>query len=284
MRLFPEFDEQQMEVGGVPTRFLVAGEGRPMVLVHADGDNRLDWRWVLPNLATHHRVYAPDLPGFGGTATPPDCSPEFFQGFVCEFLDAVQLDACVLVGSSLGGLVALQVALHTPDRVLALCLVGSAGLGSEVNLALRQLAVPGVGEAAIWWGQSAIGAAQRLLMRLPLLFADPMRVPQSWLIEQYCLAQLPGFLETTLAALRAQVGLTGQKHILVHDLCKLTVPTLLVWGDYDLIVPVSQAQKAARSLSYGRLEIIAHSGHLPHVERPEKFMAALSGFLAGLQS
>jgi hypothetical protein len=84
-------------------------------------------------------------------------------------------------------------------------LVGSAGIGSEVNLALRQLSVLGVGEAAIWWGQNAVGAAQRLLVRLPLLFADPMRVPQSWLAEQYNLAQLPGFEETTLAALRAQV-------------------------------------------------------------------------------
>jgi pimeloyl-ACP methyl ester carboxylesterase len=121
MRLFPGFDEQQVEVGGVPTRFLIAGEGHPMVLLHADGDNRMDWRWVVPSLATHHRVYAPDLPGFGGTATPPDCSPEFFAGFVCEFLDTLQLGACVLVGSSLGGLAALQVALHTPDRVSALC-------------------------------------------------------------------------------------------------------------------------------------------------------------------
>ena len=62
MRPLREFDEEQVEVGGVPTRFLVAGKGRPMVLLHADGDNRLDWRWILPRLATHHRVYAPTCP------------------------------------------------------------------------------------------------------------------------------------------------------------------------------------------------------------------------------
>lgn len=275
-----EFDEQYVEVRGVPTRFLLAGKGRPMVLLHADGDNRLDWQWVLESLAMHYCVYAPDFPGFGGTATPPDCSPEFFEGFVREFLDALRLGACILVGNSLGGLAALRVALHTPDRVSALCLVGSAGLGSAVNPALRQLTVPGVGEAAIWWGRTGIGSVQRLLLRPPLLFANPTRVPLPWLAEQYRLAQLPGFLETTLAALRAQVDLKGQKQVLVNDLPKLSVPTLLVWGDCDLVVSVDQARAAARLLPSGGLEVIAHSGHLPHVEAPEKFVAALLGYFA----
>jgi pimeloyl-ACP methyl ester carboxylesterase len=226
MRPLREFDEEQVEIGGVPTRFLVAGKGRPMVLLHADGDNRLDWRWVLARLATHHRVYVPDLPGFGGTTVPPDCSPEFFEGFVHEFLDALNLGASILVGSSLGGLAALRLAMHAPDRVWALCLVSSAGLGSEVSVALRQMTVPGVGEAAIWWGQTGIGASQRLLLRLPLLFANPGCVPQPWLIEQYRLAQLSGFLDTTLAALRAQVEPKGQKQVLLNDLPRLSVPTL----------------------------------------------------------
>ena len=278
MRPLREFDEEQVEIGGVPTRFLVAGKGRPMVLLHADGDNRLDWRWVLARLATHHRVYAPDLPGFGGTTVPPDCSPEFFEGFVYEFLDALNLDASILVGSSLGGLAALRLAMHAPDRVWALCLVSSAGLGSEVSVALRQMTVPGVGEAAIWWGQTGIGASQRLLLRLPLLFANPGCVPQPWLIEQYRLAQLSGFLDTTLAALRAQVEPKGQKQVLLNDLPRLSVPTLVLWGDRDLVVPVSQARAAARLLPCGSLKVIANTGHLPHVERPEKFVAALSGF------
>jgi pimeloyl-ACP methyl ester carboxylesterase len=171
MRRLSEFDEEQVDVGGVPTRFLLAGRGRPMVLLHADGDNRMDWRWVIGKLATQHRVYAPDLPGFGGTATSLDCSPESYEGFVREFLDTLQLGDSALVGSSLGGLAALRVALHTPDRVSALCLIGSAGLGREVSPALRQMTLPGVGEAAIWWGRTAIGAAQRLLVRMPLLFA-----------------------------------------------------------------------------------------------------------------
>jgi pimeloyl-ACP methyl ester carboxylesterase len=94
MRRLSEFDEEQVEVGGVPTRFLLTGQGRPMILLHADGDNRMDWRWVIGRLATQHRVYAPDLPGFGGTATPLDCSPEFYERFVRKFLDTCFSRSC----------------------------------------------------------------------------------------------------------------------------------------------------------------------------------------------
>lgn len=160
-----------------------------------------------------------------------------------EFLDTLQLGDSVLVGSSLGGLAARRVALHTPDRVSALCLIGSAGLGREVSPALRQMTLPGVGEAAIWWGRTAIGAAQRLLVRMPLLFANPTRAPQSWFAEQYRLARLPGFLETTLAALRVQVAPKGQRQILVNALPRLSMPTLLVWA---IVTSSSPSARPAR--------------------------------------
>lgn len=177
--------EERVEVAGITTRVLVAGHGDPVVLLHADGENRTDWQWVLPGLSAQHRVYAPDLPGFGGTGTPADCSPAFFERFVRHFLDVMRIDRAVLVGNSLGGLAALRVALNTPSRVSALCLVGSAGLGSGVGVALRQLALPGAGDAAALWGRTTIGAAQRCLLRVPLLFGNPFRVPRGWLVEQY---------------------------------------------------------------------------------------------------
>lgn len=272
--------EERVDVGGIPTRFLVAGRGHPVVLLHADGENRQDWRWVLPPLAAGHRVYAPDLPGFGGTGAPPDCTPAFLEGFVREFLDTLQLESAVVVGNSLGGLAALRLALHAPARVSALCLVGSAGLGGAVSAVMRQLTQPGIGEVAVWWGRTPVGAAQRCLLRIPLLFANPVRVPPAWLVEQYALAQLPGFLDTTLAALRGQVGPEGQKQVLTEHLSRLAMPTLLLWGARDLVVPLEDARVAAHRLAPpGGLRIIAGTGHLPHVERPVEFVAALSSFL-----
>ena len=277
----PEPNEGEVEVDGVPTRYLSAGEGPAMVLLHADGENRQDWRWVLPSLGRHFRVVAPDLPGFGGTAPRGDCSPEFFQRFVHHLLDRLELDTAVLVGNSLGGLAALRVALASPDRVSALCLVAGAGLGSEVSPALRMLTTAGLGEAAISWGRTPIGAAQRSLLRVPLLFPDPTCVPQSWLAEQYRLALLPGFLETTLASLRAQIDGNGQRQVLLEELPRLPMRTLIVWGDSDRVLPVHQAHDAASRVPCGHLEVMARTGHLPHVQRPDRFAAVLTNFLEG---
>jgi len=279
MSLSTEPHEDEVLVAGIRTRFLSAGDGPAMVLLHADGENRRDWRWVLPDLATRHRVVAPDLPGFGGTGRPSDCSPEFYERFVHEFIDVLGMDSAVLVGNSLGGLAALRTALHSPERVSALCLVASSGLGLEVSPALRMLTLSGVGDAATGWGRSPIGAAQRSLLRAPLLFGQPTRVPRSWLAEQYRLALLPGFLDTTLASLRGLLDRHGQRQVLVGDLSRLPMPTLFVWGDRDRVVPVRQAKAAVHRVPRGRLAVLAGTGHLPQVEQPERFAAAVSRFV-----
>src|ERR671933_2508314 len=105
--------EQEIEAEGLPARYLTAGEGPPLLLLHGVGDNALDWRWVMPALARRYRVYAPDLPGSGGSAKPDaDYSPAFFTRFVAAFLDALGVDrAAAVVGNSLGGLVGLRLAL-----------------------------------------------------------------------------------------------------------------------------------------------------------------------------
>ncbi len=277
-----ECTDEEIRVGkaGRPARFLRVGRGRPMVLLHADGENRQDWRWVLAGLASRYEVFAPDLPGFDGTGCPADCSPGFFEEFLRDFVDALDLDPAVVVGNSLGGVAALRLALDSPGRVSELCLVGAAGLGAEVSLALRQLTLPAVGEAAVGWGRTPVGAAQRALLRVPLLFAHPTQVPPGWLAEQYRLAMLPGFLATTLAALRGLVGPAGQRHVLIDDLPRLAVPTLLLWGDRDRVVPVAHARTAVQRVPHADLAVLPATGHLPHVEQPEQFVAAVLAFLS----
>lgn len=273
-------EERKTEANGLLIRYLTAGEGPPLLLLHALGESALDWRWVLSDLARTHRVYAPDLPGFGDSAKlAADYSPAFFERFAAAFLDALEVERTAVIGNSLGGLIALRLALSESSRISALALIDSAGLGREVSSALKWPALPGYGEAAITLSKTPLGATQRAWLRIPLLFARPERVPPEWIEEQYRLSQLPGFSQAVVAALRAQVDPGGQREVLLDRLPSLEIPTLVVWGESDRIFPVSQARDAVAHLREGSLELVPDCGHLPHVERPKRFVAALDRFL-----
>jgi pimeloyl-ACP methyl ester carboxylesterase len=276
-------EAQNVEIDGLSIRYLAAGEGPPLVLLHGAGDNSLDWRWVLPALARKHRVYAPDLPGSPDSARPAaDYSPAFFERFVASYVDALGIGRATFVGNSLGGLVAFRLALSEPTRVTALVLVDSAGLGSAVNPAFTSVNVPLLGEAAIPFWRTAVGAYQRAWGRTALLFAHPPgSVPREWWAEQCRLARSPGYLEAHLTVLRALVDPGGQREVLVDRLPLLEIPTLVVWGARDRVFPESQAKDAAARLRRGSLAVIPDCGHLPHVECPDRFVAALDEFLLG---
>ncbi len=275
------FEEHKVEVDGLPVRYLAAGEGPPLVLLHGAGDNALDWRWVVPTLAATHRVYAPDLPGSPDSARPAaDYSPAFFERFAAGFLDVLGIGQATCVGNSLGGLIALRLALSEPARVTDLVLIDSAGLGSAVNPAFTSFNVPLLGEAAMPFWRTTVGAYQRAWGRTALLFAHPPgSVPREWLAEQCRLAQSPGYLEAHLTTLRALVGPFGQREVLVDRLGSLEMPTLVVWGERDRVFPQSQAKRAGARLREGSLALIPECGHMPHVEYPDRFLGALDEFL-----
>ncbi|WP_026732744.1 alpha/beta fold hydrolase [Fischerella sp. PCC 9605] len=275
-------EERRINVGGLTIRYFTAGndDDPPLVLLHGDGESALDWSWVLPILAATHRVYAPDLPGAGDSSKPDVVySPEFYTQFVAGFLNAFGLRRAVLVGNSIGGLVALRFALSYSEAVTALVLVDSSGLGYLVSPFLSQLTLPWYGEAAIAWSKTPLGAKQRAWSRALLLFAHPTRVPAAWLAEQVRMAQMPGFLEATLSALRAELNLFGQYKVLLDSLPQLQMPTLVMWGTRDQILPKEQAEDAVKRLKQGQLALIPDCGHLPHVERPGLFAAVLIQFL-----
>ena len=170
-------EAQNVEVDGLSIRYLTAGEGPPLVLLHGAGDNALDWRWVMPALAATHRVYAPDLPGSPDSARPAaDYSPAFFERFIAAFVDALEIGRATFIGNSFGGLIALRLALSKPARVTAVVLVDSAGLGRTVNPAFTSVNVPGPFEAAIPFWRTPVGAYQGTWGRTALLFARPPEV------------------------------------------------------------------------------------------------------------
>ena len=275
-------EERNIDVGGLATRCLCAGDGPPLVLLHGDGESAFDWTWTLPVLARTHRVYAPDLPGSGGASKPAaDYSPAFLERFAGAFLDALGIERAAVVGSSLGGLAALRLALSESSRVSTLVLVASSGLGRAVTPALVSVTTPVYGDLAIAWAGTPLGATQRAWMRAGLLFARPDRAPSAWISEQVRLAQMPGFLAAQLAALRAELGPFGQRgrEVLLDRLPELTMPTLVVWGARDRVLPAYQGREAFARLRKGSLELFPDCGHPPHVECPDLFVAALERFL-----
>lgn len=275
-------EEHRLKVGGSPVRYLKIGEGPPLVLLHGVGTSALEWNRTMPALARGRCVYAPDLlsPELGDGA---NYSSPALASFATKFLDALGIERAAVVGNSLGGLVALRLALSDPSRVDALGLVDSAGLGREITPALSSATLPSYGDAATYWAKTPMGAAQRAWGRTPLLFALPASAPPEWLAEQYRLGLTPGFMQRTLSALRGHVNPLGQREseILLDELPRLKVPTLIVWGALDRVVPTRHAREAASRLRNGSLAVISGCGHLPHAECPDRFAEILNGFLNG---
>jgi pimeloyl-ACP methyl ester carboxylesterase len=271
--------ERTTEIEGLPVRYITGGSGPPLVFVHGVGTSAAEWSWVLPALARDHLVYAIDLPGFDGSASPPDYSLAFFARFLGAFLDTLRVERPTVIGNSFGGLVALHLALSDPERVSALVLSDSAGLVRAVNPVQAALSSPGGGELAMTWAKTPPGAAERAFRRGLLLFARPWQIPSKWLEDQYRLAQMPNFMEATLASLRATVSVAGQREVLVDQLPRLTMPALIVWGAEDRVFPLWQGKEAVARLQEGSLEVIPNCGHLPHVEQPQTFAAIVGRFL-----
>jgi pimeloyl-ACP methyl ester carboxylesterase len=269
------------DVNGSTLHHFVAGEGPPMVLLHGDSASAVDWTWVRPHLARVAHVHALDFPGHGDSSKPSSpYSPKLFADTVVAFLDALGIERAVLVGHSLGGLVAVRAALHLEERVTALCLVASGGLGRYVHPAIAVQTLPGLGEAAAALAKTPPGSVQRAWARTMLLCARWWDVPAAWLDEQRRLTRLPGFAEASLRTRRSAIDLWGQKELILHDLHRLRVPTLVVWGAADIVVPVSHGVAAMAELPSARLEVLAGCGHMPQVEAPAAFAQTLTAFLS----
>lgn len=262
----------------ISTEYLMAGGGPSVVFLHGIADSAHTWQWVIPALAQNYRVFAPSFPGFGQSGKPALWySSEFFTRFVLAFLDALGLQRVCIVGNSLGGLVAMRLALSAPARVSALGLVGSAGLGRAVSMTMRLLSLPGMRKLATLWYRTSLGAQIWESQLSAMLFVQSS--PSGWRDRLRQMARMPGYLEAVTATTASAVNLRGQREILLDQLSKLTVPTLVLWGERDRIVPVRHAQAAVARLVQGRLEVLPDCGHLPQVEQPNRVADILGDFL-----
>lgn len=274
-------DLRELSIHEQRISYCTAGSGPVVLLIHGMAGSATTWRQVMPGLAGRFTVVAPDLLGHGRSDKPQgDYSLGAFACTLRDLLVALGHERATVVGQSLGGGVAMQFSYQYPERTERLVLVGSGGLGREVNRLLRLLSLPG-SEAVLRLAcaervrgaiESVGSGAARVGLRPAPVVAELWRSYASLADD----AARSAFLRT----LRAVVDPRGQAVSASNRLhLAAEVPTLIVWGDADPIIPVDHAHAAHASIPGSRLEIFEGVGHYPHCEAPERFVEVLCNFV-----
>ncbi|MFH8586116.1 alpha/beta fold hydrolase [Streptomyces celluloflavus] len=267
-----------VDVDGYRVRYRTTGTGRPVVLLHGIGRSLEDWEPLRAALPAR-RLIALDLAGFGRSQPLPDLRLGALAEHVAKTLDRLGATAPAhVVGNSLGGAVAMRLAVHDPARVASLALADSAGFGREVTWLLRALDLPVLWRLLLRPDEYGARTAERSLFHDPA-FATPDRIA---LARE--LARRPGAARTTRQVARALGSLSGvradRRGNLLAAVEALDIPTLVVWGDRDRILPAAHLTHAATALPRARTHLFARTGHLPQIERAAEFAALLDEFWA----
>jgi pimeloyl-ACP methyl ester carboxylesterase len=269
-----------MEVAGLRAHVRDQGprdDPAPIVLLHGTSDSLHTWGGWTEALSRERRVIRVDLPGFGLTGPAPDGDyrVERYVGFVRELLDALDVRQCVLGGNSFGGWVAWETALAHPDRVRALVLVDAAGYplqSQSVPVGFRIAQVPGLNQ--LMRSTLPRGVVESSVKNT---YGDPSRVTDE-LVDRYYELTLR---EGNRAAL-AQRFAAGRYSLYTDRIRQLALPTLIIWGGRDRLIPLHYGEQFHRDIAGSRLVVFAELGHVPQQEDPQATVAAVRDFLAGL--
>ncbi len=274
---------QHVSIHGHDVGYRRAGEGNgsAVLLIHGLAGSSKTWDSVIPLLSEHADVIAPDLLGHGESAKPSgDYSLGAFASGLRDFLAVLDVPRVTIVGHSFGGGVAMQLAYQHPELLDRLVLVGSGGLGREVSWLLRMLSLPGFEYVMpIGFPKPIVEFGTSVGRQLGRRGLRSDRLGEMW--RAYAsLAGAPN-RKAFVRTMRGVIEPTGQT-VNATDRLYLAarVPTMLVWGDRDPIIPVEHAYAAHEAIEGSRLEIMEGAGHFPHVEEPEAFTELLIDFLA----
>jgi pimeloyl-ACP methyl ester carboxylesterase len=275
LRDLPGFEERVADVLGCRLRYLVAGAGDPLLLVHGLGGAAANWRALAPLLLPEHRVVVPELPGHGGSSPLPAAPSLNAYADRLALLLEHETGPAPVVGHSLGGAIVLRLAIRRPELVTALVLAGAAGISSGTRRARFALGLVGLVKPArrIAPYRRAVGrsAALKTLVFGHWGASDPAalgaEVAESFLSG-------PELHTDTVSAAKALIREDPRA-----DLDRVGSPVLLIWGARDRQLPVGDAFEYARRLR-APLRAIADCGHLLIGERPDACADAIESFLA----
>jgi 4,5:9,10-diseco-3-hydroxy-5,9,17-trioxoandrosta-1(10),2-diene-4-oate hydrolase len=249
-------------VDGLDIHYLTGGSGEPLIILHGGGDGARAWKRNIAVLSRKYTIYVPDLPGFGSSQAlqAPFYIPEMVE-FINEFARSLGLKRFYLVGHSFGGGIALHYALRYPENIRKLVLVSSLCLGKEIAWWIRLVAnrriCQGLGK-----GINSIFKGIKYVAKYfgPWEIVEPIS-------------------KTSIQIGSSISTLTEQTIVLLSQLPTIMIPTLVLWGAKDTIVPSAHAYAAAELIPDCQVRIFENCGHSVYREKLREFSNVLSGFL-----
>jgi pimeloyl-ACP methyl ester carboxylesterase len=274
-------EPREITLHGHRVSYRAAGSGPLLVLIHGIAGSSATWEEVLPRLAERYTVVAPDLLGHGLSAKPrTDYSLGAYASALRDLLGVLGFERGTIVGHSLGGGVAMQFAYQFPERCERLVLVSSGGLGHELHLLLRAAALPG----AEWVLPllcsrrlcEAVDGMARFLGRTGLRAGPDLDEIWRSFVSLSDPDARQAFIHTvrTVIDIRGQRGSAGDRLYLAAEL-----PTMIIWGEHDPLIPVAHAYSGHERIRESRLEIFSNAGHFPHRGDPRRFVEVLVDFI-----
>lgn len=266
-------------VEGRRVRVRRRGSGQPVVLLHGIGRSLEDWSEQFDRLDGHFDLVAVDLPGFGWSDPLP--AGTTLAGLASSLPPVFELLGLAgpvhVVGNSLGGAVAMRLAANRPELVRSLVLANSAGFGSEVTIGLRVLAIRPIRRRLLRPNRRAAARAVRNL------FVDPAVATQDRIDLAYAIASRPDRADTMLAIadeLGTFRGIRRQwREELLTAVERHRIPTLVLWGERDAVLPASHLRAVAAVLPHAETHLLPSAGHMPQIERADEFADLVRDFL-----
>ncbi len=279
--MVPTIERAEVSLHGHRVNFTIAGQGPAVVLIHGVAGRATQWDQTAQLLAERHTVIAPDLLGHGDSAKPRgDYSLGAHASGIRDLLVALKVERASVVGHSLGGGIAMQFAYQFPERCERLVLVSSGGLGEEVHALLRAATLPGSEFILPLLAHPRVVDIASIIPRALGRLGLRTRVDLEEMARGYQSLANAEARNAFIHTLRAVIDPTGQR-INASDRLYLAskMPSLIVWGRRDRIIPVEHAQPAHHAMPGSRLELFDDAGHFPHLEDPLRFARTLEAFL-----
>ena len=257
--------EKSVEINGSKIHYLEEGDSENiLLLLHGLGASAERWEYVIPLFAKKFRVIVPDLIGFGYSDKPmADYTTDYFSEFLYKFVDKLGINDLNIIGSSLGGQIAAEFIINHDVNVRKLVLVSPSGVMKYATPALNSYI-----SAALYPNNDAALTAFQTMSCMD----DIDEKTVSEFVERM---QLPN---AKMAFMSTLLGLSNAKAI-TEKLNMITVPTMIVWGENDPVIPIEYAQSFVSGINDCRFYKIVDCGHTPYVEKPEKFFQTVMDFL-----